>query len=117
MEKNKMQYLVGGVIVLLIVIVAIYFVNGVMSNKSGGGLYGQGNISVPVSLTDPPEVPSGTSALVVTYSSVGVHLLGAGNDSGWIYSNTSGTLNLMSLVNVSQAIATVTIPANATINV
>jgi len=116
MANNKYRYAAGGIIVLLIAVVVIYFVGKSVSNSSSSSLYAKGSTPVPISLTDPPDVPTGTSALVVTYSSVGVDVSGAGSSSGWIYSNTSGSVDLMSLVNVSQAIATVNVPANATIN-
>ena len=60
-----------------------------------------------VLLTDPPTVPSGVTAVYVTYSNVAVHVSGAGNQTGWTNSNTSGSLDLMKLVNVSTTIAAV----------
>lgn len=66
---------------------------------------------VPVRLTDPPHVPAGTQSLVIAYSSVAVH-----TPSGWVASNSSGTIDLMSIQNVSQVIAGVKLPANSTID-
>ncbi|HXY56271.1 MAG TPA: DUF4382 domain-containing protein [Nitrososphaerales archaeon] len=60
-----------------------------------------------VLLTDPPTVPSGVTGVYVTYSNVAVHASDAGNQTGWTNSNTSGTLDLMNLVNVSTTIAAV----------
>ena len=54
-----------------------------------------------VSLTDPPIVPPGVSAVYISYSSVQVHVSGAGNQDGWYTVADSGSVNLMSLLNVS----------------
>jgi hypothetical protein len=58
-------------------------------------------------LTDPPIVPTGVTGVYVTYGNVAVHVSGAGNQSGWTETQTTGTINLMKLVNVSTTIATV----------
>ncbi len=58
-----------------------------------------------VSLTDPANVPSGTTVLNVTYSGIKVHVSG-GSSSGWINVNGSGTLNLLSLVNITTVLGT-----------
>ena len=77
---------------------------------------GCGSTAVPISLTDPPIVPAGTTVLFADYSSVGIHIAGNSNATGWIYSNTSGSVNLLSLINVSQEIATVNVPTNSVID-
>lgn len=51
-----------------------------------------------VSLTDPANVPVGTQMLNISYSSIMVHSV---NGSGWLNVPGSGTLNLLSLSNVS----------------
>lgn len=66
---------------------------------------GQG--TVDILLTDPPNVPTGVTAVYVTYSNVAVHVSGAGNLSGWTNSNTAGTINLIKLVNISTTIASI----------
>ena len=68
-----------------------------------------------IRLTDPPTVPNGTTSLVISYSKVGVHLSNVQNASGWIYANSTGTLNLLSILNVSQTIAAVAVPVNSSI--
>ena len=55
--------------------------------------------------TDPPTAASGVSSATVTYSGLAVHSAGSGSASGWTQLNGSGTINLMSSVNVSQTIA------------
>ena len=66
-------------------------------------------------LTDPPQVPNGTTALNITYSSLQAHVIN-GNASGWISTSGSGALNLMGLINVSQALGSADIPKNATVD-
>jgi hypothetical protein len=70
-------------------------------------------IAYAVALTDPPVVPAGTSAVLVSYSGVAVHAEGY----GWI-SNASarGTVDLLALQNLSVVLAQVSVPANATVN-
>ncbi len=66
-------------------------------------------------ITDPPIVPSGTNSLIISYSSLEAHYIN-GNKSGWVVGNSSGSLNLMELVNVSQMLGTAKVPANSTVN-
>lgn len=111
MQNNKILWY--GIIAVLIIAVA-----GAALSMSYGRTVNvlPGSLNVPLSLTDPPHVPAGTTALQINYSSVEVHLSSASNASGWLTSNAAGTVNLISLVNVSQAIGNVSIPANATVN-
>jgi DNA-binding transcriptional ArsR family regulator len=70
-------------------------------------------VYIPVSLTDPPQVPAGTQALYINYSSLSVHLAHGGS-SAWIPVNATGRLDLMSLINVSQVLGRVEIKSNST---
>ena len=54
-----------------------------------------------VSLTDLPIVPPGVTNIYISYSSVQVHVAEAGNQDGWYLVAESGSVDLMSLVNVS----------------
>jgi hypothetical protein len=67
--------------------------------------------SFAVALTDPPSVPTGTSALFLNYSRV--ELI---TNSSPYFANESGSVNLLSLVNVSKIIATFSLPKNVSIN-
>ncbi len=71
-------------------------------------------IEYAVALTDPPEVPYGTSSILLNYTGVAVH-----TTEGTWYSNASasGSVDLMALQNLSVVIADVRVPANATVNV
>ncbi len=76
------------------------------------GPYGS---TLNILLTDPPHVPLGTQALNITYSSIQVHLANASPDS-WINVNAAGTVDLLSLVNMSKVIGSVNMPANSMID-
>jgi len=67
--------------------------------------------SFAVALTDPPFVPTGTSALFLNYSRV--ELI---TNSSPYFANESGSVNLLSLVNVSKIIATFSLPKNVSVN-
>jgi hypothetical protein len=54
-----------------------------------------------VSLTDPPIVPPGVTDVYISYSSIQVHVADAGNEDGWYEVADSGSVDLMSLLNVS----------------
>ncbi len=77
--------------------------SGGTSTTTSTGAAGGGTLAVL--LTDPPTVPIGTTALYASYSDVQVHINGEGNDSGWIDLHSSGSINLMGVVNATQTIA------------
>src|SRR5579872_1140864 len=54
-----------------------------------------------VSLTDPPIVPAGVTDVFISYSSIDVHVADAGNQDGWYQVADAGSVDLMSLINVS----------------
>ncbi len=66
---------------------------------------------VPIGITDPPQVPYGTQALYINYSSLAV-LVSNSTSSSWINVNSSGTLDLLGLVNQSQVIGSVPLRAS-----
>ena len=109
MTVNSKIY-VGVAAIALIVIAISFLVSGSTISAAPPG-----QVSVPIGITDPPHVPNGTTSLVISYSSLQVHTVGQ-DSSQWISSNTSGTLNLMTLVNVTQTIAGVSLPANSTVD-
>lgn len=65
--------------------------------------------TLSIALTDPPVVPDGVTAIYVSYSGIGVHLSRLG-PSGWLSAGSNGTLETMSLVNVSQTMLTSEFP-------
>ncbi len=73
---------------------------------------GQATTILTIQLTDPPSVPNGTQALLVSYSSLQIRMRGS---SGWITDNTTGIVNLMSLANVSEVVGKLKVPMNASV--
>ncbi len=69
-----------------------------------------------VMLTDPPTVPAGTTQLNLTYNSVMLHVIYPNGTVAWLPVTASGTVNLFSLVNMTQTIASTIIPVNSTVD-
>jgi biotin operon repressor len=104
---NKIPYAIVGVVILI---------GAAFVLLASPNIFANGTQQIPIQLTDPPVVPSGTQALMMGYSSVQVHTTGDSNSTGWINASGSGTLNLMSLINESQVIGSAGLTANASIN-
>ena len=69
-----------------------------------------------VLLTDPPTVPAGTTQLNLTYTDVLLHLIHPNGTKEWFPVGAEGTVNLFSLVNMTQTIASITVPLNSTVD-
>ena len=69
-----------------------------------------------VMLTDPPTVPAGTTQLNLTYTDVLLHVIYPNDTEEWLPVGASGNVNLFSLVNMTQTLATITIPLNSTVD-
>jgi hypothetical protein len=100
--------------IIAIVLIGGVLATGILSSKTTTqvspvttSVSGSGTLAVL--LTDPPTVPNGTTAVYVTYSGLAVHISGAGNNSGWHVLNAQGSINLMSIINVSRTIASANI--------
>ncbi len=124
MDKG-LQYVIGAIVVIIILAVIAVGLshNGATGSTSSGtsttagtgnGTPSSSGMSAPILLTDPPVVPTGTSALTITYTSVQVQTSG-GAGSGWINATGSGTINLMSLLNTSQVIGMANLSANSSV--
>ena len=109
--KSKMPYFAAAVVAAVLVIGAAVL----LANQLGIAA-AQGGVTVPIRLTDPPTVPAGTNALLISYSSLQVHTAGQSNTTGWISASGSGTVDLMSLINESQVIGSVKMGANTSID-
>jgi hypothetical protein len=104
--------IVGLILAVALIIASAYFLpspttTGTSSQVNSSTQLTGGQGTIDVLLTDPPNVPTGVTAVYVTYSSVAVHVNGAGNRGGWTNSNTVGTIDLMKLVNISTTIASI----------
>ncbi len=75
---------------------------GLLSPSSSGVL--------SILLTDPPTVPSGVSAVYVTYDNIAVHAVGFG-DAGWVAVPGHGTIDTLGLVNLSRTISSAVVPS------
>ena len=69
--------------------------------------------TLAVLLTDPPTVPENVTAVYMQYSEVQAHIANAGNNTGWYDLTGSGVVNLMSVVNISQTIASQNLPSGS----
>jgi len=92
---------------------------GLLTVITGAYLYTK-NISyktvyIPISITDPPQVPTGTQALYINYSSLSIHVNYRGS-SNWLPVNASGRIDLMSLINESQIIGGARVNLNSTVD-
>ena len=106
MNMKKSFYL--GIIVLAVILFAIsYFVSPAVSKPVS---------NVFVSLTDPANVPSGTTSLNISYNSLYVHVIKVNSSSSWIDLNASGSLDLLTLTNVSQILGSFAAPNGTIIN-
>ncbi|MCL4390705.1 helix-turn-helix domain-containing protein [Candidatus Marsarchaeota archaeon] len=85
------------VVAIAIIAVLIYLFSGINQSSS--------LLNIPVSITDPPHVPAGTQALYINYSSFAVLVNNSGSQQ-WMPINSSGRINLMSIINVSDIVAT-----------
>lgn len=116
-SPNSIKYLVGAVV--LLAILAVAFIAVQVNNRSGAiaqnnTAYLSGSQYVQISLTDPPHVPNGTTSLYINYS--GLELLVAGSaGTKWIDVNSSGSVDLMGLINASKVIGNANISANTTL--
>jgi hypothetical protein len=72
--------------------------------------------TLAVLLTDPPTVPAGTTQLNLTYADVLLHVIYPNGTEEWLPVGASGNVNLFSLVNMTQTLATITIPLNSTVD-
>lgn len=61
--------------------------------------------SLAVLMTDPPTVPDGVTQVYINYTNLAIHVGNAPNDSGWVRLNYSGSIDLMSIINITQTIA------------
>ncbi|HSV50013.1 MAG TPA: DUF4382 domain-containing protein, partial [Candidatus Acidoferrales bacterium] len=69
-----------------------------------------------VMMTDPPTVPDGTTVLNLTYTDIALHITYPNGTTQWQSLGASGTVNLFSLINVTQTIATTNIPLGSTVD-
>ncbi len=114
MSRNwTFKYGLAAVLVAIVVIAVVLVSNQMFLMTST-----QTTAAAPflVMLTDPPTVPAGTTVLNLTYSDFSLQVTLSNGTSEWLPVNASGTVNLFSLVNVSQTIASTTIPNDSAVD-
>jgi hypothetical protein len=109
-RKWTLKYGLGAVLVATTIIAVALFANPIMLDQTSTAA------SFVVMLTDPPTVPAGTTILDLTYSNVSLHVTYPNGTALWLPVNASGTVNLFSLVNMSQTIASTTIPSGSAVD-
>ena len=109
--KWTTKYGLAAVLTAILIISVALFANPNILPKQVSG-----KSSFAVMLTDPPNVPAGTSLLNLTYSDIALDIVSADGTSNWVSVGGSGTVDLFSLVNMSQTIASTTIPTNTTVD-
>src|SRR5579875_3295978 len=67
--------------------------------------------TLSVLMADPPYIPAGVSNLYITYADLAMHIAGLPDGQGWVPLNSTGSIDLLGAVNVSQTIASASIPS------
>ncbi len=116
---------IAGIIIVVVAIGLIYYAytttsitppyTTVSGSSSGTTAPGAKMATVPIGMTDPPSVPPGTKAVLVSYTDVQVHTTGS-NGGSWVTATGTGTVNMTGVVNASQTIANARVAVNSTIN-
>ncbi len=127
--KNNGLMIGAGVVVILAIIGAVFLIStssipvatttvsqATTSAPATAQGYSYGkSYSAPVMITDPAQVPNGTSALVFTYSNVQLNTTGPSGPQ-WVNATGTGSVNLINVINKTQVLAYVNISANTTIS-
>ena len=92
-------------------IIAAVLIAIVAGSILGFLFYGPSNVQI--SIRDPPQTPYSSSiqGIYVTFSSIEVHTANAGNNSGWHNITSSATINLLTVLNVSNVLGKASVPA------
>ncbi len=106
-KKKLFQAVVIGVILAATIIGGVTLTQqsffGSSTESSTASLAGATG-TLAAQITDPPNVPDGVTHVYISYSGVQVHAAGVANNSGWYTIANSGTVDLMSVVNVSMTL-------------
>jgi hypothetical protein len=108
--KWKMKYSAAAVLAAVAIISIALIANPTMLPQTASAA------SFTVMLTDPPNVPDGTTLLDLNYSDVSLHVTYPNGTIEWLPVGSSGKVNLLSLINMTETIASTTIPIDSTID-
>ena len=110
-RKWTTKYGLAAVLTAMLIISIVLFTNQSILPKQVSA-----ESSFAVMLTDPPNVPAGTTVLNITYSDISLYITYANGTSDWVSVGSSGTVDSFALVNMSQTIASTTIPNNSSVD-
>ena len=127
--RKSLQYAAAAVVVAIAIIGASALYVGIQpTSTTGQPPSSQGSTSaqagqpafLAIRLTDPPQVPRGTSSLNLTYSSLSLLVGEPSGTSGQLTTSSvpvtgSATVDLLSLQNISQTIALAKLPAGSVV--
>ena len=71
--------------------------------------------ATPIAMTDPAELPANTTSLYISYSSFKILYFNSNHSAGTLTVNSSGSINLLSLLNVSKVLAVANLPLNSSV--
>jgi hypothetical protein len=108
--KWKMKYSTAAILTAVAIISIALIANPTMLPQTVSAA------SFTVMLTDPPNVPDGTTLLDLNYSDVSLHVTYPNGTIEWLPVGSSGNVNLLSLINMTETIASTTIPVGSAID-
>lgn len=103
------------IVVLVIAAVLVYHPSVVSKVTSISKITSTSTTAVPIAMTDPAEVPANTTSLYISYSSFKILYFTANASAHFANVSSSGSINLLSLVNTSQVLASANLPVNSLI--
>ncbi|MDE1833626.1 MAG: hypothetical protein KGH58_04375 [Candidatus Micrarchaeota archaeon] len=121
MAKNNLVVAGSIVAVIIIIALAVAVLGGrapVNNATTAPTTVQQGTYakaSIPVMITDPAQVPAGTSALVFGYSNVQLNVTNA-TGSAWVNATGSGSVDLIAIQNSAQVMAYANVAANSSVS-
>jgi hypothetical protein len=111
-RKWTLKYGGAAILIAIAIIAAATFTNPIITPTETP----TPSFTFLVMLTDPPTVPAGTTMLNLTYADVSLHVTYPNETTEWLLVEASGTVNLFTLVNMSQTIASTTLPNGTTVD-
>ena len=106
--KRGYNVAIAAIGIILVIVALIFYFRSYQIPASSSN-------NVIISLTDPANVPYGTQSLNIAYSSLSIHTINR-NSSGWVNTSTSGQVNLLSLVNSSITLSSLSLSNNTEID-
>lgn len=67
--------------------------------------------SLSIMLTDPPSIPSGVTAVYISYDGLQIHAAGFPSGSGWVSLDSSGTIEALGLANLTETVTSSNVPS------